>query len=238
VEIYRGTLGNGGGLLTHAFFAQSRPDVAGTFGRADWDASGWAAILPTNALPPGNNLVSVYVPSLAKGWWYKQISVAVSPSATTRAAPPAQGFDISFPQCRAPEPTAPAFAVVGVNGGRAFSANPCLARQYVWALTSVSPVQPRVAFYMNTGNPGPDASPRWPTSGTTTPQPCDGLAADWEQIVGATAANAPFAALPNWRPGPRSGAEALSWCSRSVTGGKVLFVQYPAGVFDGNLPCP
>src|SRR6185503_8932716 len=37
-------------------------------------------------------------------------------------------------------------------------------------------VQPRVAFYMNTGNPGPEASTRWPRAGTLMPQPCDGSA--------------------------------------------------------------
>jgi hypothetical protein len=67
------------------------------------------------------------------------------------------------------------------------------------------------------------------------------LAADWEQIVGATSAadarNAPFAALPNWRPGARGGQDAPGWCSRSVSGGRVLFVQYPANGFDANLPC-
>ena len=231
--------------------------------------------------------------------------------------PAAQGFDISFPQCGSPEPVLPAFAVVGVNGGRAFTANPCLARQYVWALGAASPVQPRVAFYMNTGNPGPEASARWPSAGSPAPQPCDGswsagcafdygwlaaadawsrarsvagdgaslapwwldvesanswsentttnaaslqgamaylrsvnvavvgiyaLAADWEAIVGAPSAdapqNAPFATLPNWRPGAQSRAEALTWCPRTVTGGRVLFVQYPQNGFDGNLPCP
>src|SRR5437870_5015394 len=45
VEIYLGTMGNGGAHLTHAFFARERPDVAGTFGRPDWAASGWSAIL-------------------------------------------------------------------------------------------------------------------------------------------------------------------------------------------------
>ena len=67
------------------------------------------------------------------------------------------------------------------------------------------------------------------------------LAADWEEIVGATDAssprNGPFAGLSNWRPGPQSRDDALSWCSRSVTGGRVVFVQFPSGGFDGNLPC-
>jgi hypothetical protein len=262
-------------------------------------------------------VVSVYAHSPARGWWYKQVTLNVSAGATVRAAPPALGFDFSFPQCGGPEPNAPAFAVVGVNGGRAFSGNPCLARQYVWALTATSPVQPRVAFYMNTGNPGPETSTRWPRAGMSTPQPCDGswsaacaydygwlaaqdayararsvagdgaavvpwwldveaanswsndvttnaadlqgaieylrsvnvgtvgiytLAADWESIVGAPSPtapqNAPFSPLPNWRPGSRSSTDALNWCGRTVTGGHVAFVQYPANGFDANLPCP
>src|SRR5205823_13853627 len=108
-----------------------RPDVAQAFERADWTASGWSAAVSTNALLPGTNLLTVYAHSPAKGWWYQQVRVTVDASATTRAAPSAQGFDISFPQCGEPEPASPAFSVVGVNGGRAFTGNPCLARQYV-----------------------------------------------------------------------------------------------------------
>ena len=174
VEIYLGTLGNGGTPITQAFFAQSRPDVAATFGRPDWAASGWTAAIPSAALVPGTNLVSVYAHAPAKGWWYKQVALQVSPSATPRRPLAGLGFDISYPQCGGPDPSAPAFAIVGVNGGRAFSTNPCLAHQYVWATTASSPVQPHVGFYMNTGNPGPDLSPRWPPAGTTSPQPCDG----------------------------------------------------------------
>ena len=317
VEIFLGSMGNGGTLLSHAFLARDRPDVAATLGRPDWLASGWTALVPTNSLVPGSNVISVYAHSPVKGWWYRQVTVNLSPAATTRAAPADQGFDISFPQCDGPTPNAPAFSVVGVNGGRAFTGNPCLARQYVWALGAVSPVHPKVAFYMNTGNPGPEASTRWPAAGTTVPRACDGswsvacafdygwlsardayarahsvagdgaalapwwldvevanswspdaatnaaslqgaiaylrsanvgvvgiyaLAADWEEIVGAPSAdapqNAPFADLPNWRPGPSTAEGALTWCSRTVTGGRVVFVQFPASGFDGNLPCP
>ncbi len=316
VEIFLGTLGNGGTLLTHAYFAQTRADVAATFGRADWELSGWTAIVPTTALAPGPNVLSVYVHTPGKGWWYSQLTINVAAAATTRPAPSSQGFDISFPQCGGPEPAAPAFAIVGVNGGRAFTANPCLAREYIWALGAASPVQPRVGFYMNTGNPGPQASANWPPAGTMNPRACDGswsidcaydygwfaardayarahaaagetaalahwwldvevanswstdttsnaaslagaidylrsvnvavtgiyaLGADWEEIVGAASAadprNAPFAPLPNWRPGARSAQDALTWCSRSVSGGRVVFVQFPTGGFDGNLPC-
>lgn len=317
VEVFLGTMGNGGSLLAHPFVARDRPDVARAFGRPDWSASGWSAAVPTGMLVPGDNLLSVYAHSPAKGWWYRTVRVTIGPAATTRGATPGVGFDISFPQCGEPEPNAPAFAIVGVNGGRAFTGNPCLARQYVWALSGTSAVQPRAAFYMNTGNPGPEASSRWPRADTRAPQACDGswsaacaydygwlaaqdayararsvagdgaalspwwldvesanswsqdvttnsadlqgaidylhsanvgsvgiyaLAADWEQIVGAVAAgapqNAPFALLPNWRPGPSVSAEAASWCSRSVTGGRVVFVQYPFNGFDANLVCP
>src|SRR5205085_1400646 len=40
------------------------------------------------------------------------------------------GVDVSWPQCNGGIPTlAPGFAVVGVNGGRPFSDNPCLGEQ-------------------------------------------------------------------------------------------------------------
>jgi hypothetical protein len=316
VEVYLGTLGNGGTLLTHAFFAQDRPDVAAALGHPDWQRSGWTAVFPSAALVPGNNLLTVYAHSPEKGWWYRQVTLSVAAAATPRRAPTEVGFDISFPQCGGAEPSAPAFAIVGVNGGRAFSANPCLAREYIWATTATSPVQPHVGFYMNTGNPGPEASLRWPRPGTATPRPCDGswspacafdygwlaaedayararsvaggaaavgtwwldvesanswsentgsnsaalqgalaylrsvgvgtlgiyaLAADWETVIGASSAaaseNAPFGGLPNWRPGARADVDAQSWCTRSVTGGRVMFVQYPSGGFDGNSPC-
>jgi hypothetical protein len=318
VEVFLGVMGNGGVPLAHAFFAQSRPDVGAALGNPYWTASGWTAVFNASALLPGSNTLSVYAHTPNRGWWYRQVSVSVAPQATARTAPPSVGFDISFPQCAGPEPAGSAFGIVGVNGGRSFTANPCLAREYVWALGSLSPSQPHVSFYMNTGNPGPEVSTHWPAAGTTSPQPCDGswspscaydygwsaaedayararevagegakldpwwldvetanswsmdtttnsadlqgaidylrstgvasvgiyaLAADWEEIVGAPAANAPqnapFAALPTWRPGPHSAAEAPTWCARTVTGGHILFVQYPApGGLDANFVCP
>ncbi len=64
---------------------------------------------------------------------------------------PTRGYDISYPQCGAPYPANPAFGIVGVNGGRVFSVNPCLASQITWGGGA------KTELYVNTGNPGPGA---------------------------------------------------------------------------------
>ena len=44
------------------------------------------------------------------------------------------GWDISYPQCGGPYPEgASTYAIIGVNGGRAFKHNRCLAHQWQWA---------------------------------------------------------------------------------------------------------
>src|ERR1700716_3615906 len=55
------------------------------------------------------------------------------------------GYDVSYPQCPglvvAPDG---AFGIVGVNGGKAFTYNPCLSREY-----KAAPRPP--SLYINTG---------------------------------------------------------------------------------------
>lgn len=76
-----------------------------------------------------------------------------------------RGFDISYPQCGGAYPANPAFGIVGVNGGRVFGVNPCLASQITWGGGVLT------ELYANTGNPGPALSSFWPV-GQTTPKVC------------------------------------------------------------------
>ena len=62
-----------------------------------------------------------------------------------------RAYDVSWPQCGETLPSRADAAIVGVNGGKPYEENPCLAEQFRWAASSTS--QP--AFYMNTANPGP-----------------------------------------------------------------------------------
>jgi hypothetical protein len=316
VEIFVGSM-ESGRPLGHALLQQSRPDVGAALKNPFWAAAGWTANVSTVGLPPGANTLSVYVHMPNKGWWLRQVSVSLRPTqaAPSVPRPSPYGNDISFPQCpTGAEPVLPAFGIVGVNGGRPFSANPCLARQFVWALTSTSSTQPRVSLYMNTANPGPGVSPYWPPAGTTAPRACDGswsaecafdygwlsaqdafgravgvmggpVAAqaawwldveqanswapetatnaaalqgaiaylqaqkiasigiystltDWEVLIGMPTAGGPFGGLPNWRPGAANAQEAPSWCARTVTGGRVRYVQFQNAGFDTNFICP
>jgi hypothetical protein len=87
----------------------------------------------------------------------------------------ATGYDISYPQCGSSYPSGQAFGVVGVNGGLANDANPCLSSELSWALTSpglTAPVQPAASMYINTADPGPGtrkhAIADWPSTGTSS----------------------------------------------------------------------
>jgi hypothetical protein len=87
---------------------------------------------------------------------------------------PTSGYDISYPQCAGAYPENPRFGIVGVNGGLANNANPCVADELRWARTAPGqrqPAQPQLSLYINTGNPGAGVSD-WPRGGTT---PADGV---------------------------------------------------------------
>ena len=93
-----------------------------------------------------------------------------SPRRTYRAVAP--GYDVSYPQCGGALPVGASFGVVGVDGGRPYDPNPCLAEQISWALAGGRP-----SYYVNTANPGPKLSSHWPL-GQTTPRRCTRAAPD------------------------------------------------------------
>jgi hypothetical protein len=70
-----------------------------------------------------------------------------SQSAGTEA-PGAVGYDISWPQCSGALPAPSTLAIVGVNGGSAFTTNPCFAREAAWAGLNLS-------VYINLNAPDP-----------------------------------------------------------------------------------
>ena len=101
-----------------------------------------------------------------------------------------RGFDVSYPQCGSALPGGADFAVVGVDGGRPFDVNPCLAEQIAWARTFGRP-----SYYVNTANPGPRLSDHWPL-GQRSPRTCERPRPDSEACAfdyGVNAAKDAFA---------------------------------------------
>jgi hypothetical protein len=89
-----------------------------------------------------------------------ELPPAVTPAPSVTPAADLPGIDVSWPQCGAELPTELGFAIVGVNGGRVYTPNPCLgassaASQLAWA-------GPNADLYLNTANPGPGISGFWP----------------------------------------------------------------------------
>jgi hypothetical protein len=98
----------------------------------------------------------------------------------TGSPSPSAGYDVSSPQCSASYPSSPLFAIVGVNGGLANNANPCLRDELSWARNATGekrgPTQPPVSLYLVTANPGGQHVADWPSGGTApTYGACNGL---------------------------------------------------------------
>jgi hypothetical protein len=87
IQIFQGTMDAGGKMLANAIIAQNRPDVAAALGNPYWAASGFSAVIPSGALSAGPQMLSVYVHTGGKGWWYKQVPVTVSSTGAPAAAP-------------------------------------------------------------------------------------------------------------------------------------------------------
>ncbi|HEU5405346.1 MAG TPA: hypothetical protein VFU52_04625 [Gaiellaceae bacterium] len=95
---------------------------------------------------------------------------------------PTTGYDASYPQCSASYPSNPLFGIVGVNGGLANNANPCLSGELHWARDTPGQKRPKqlpLSLYIDTGNPGGHHVADWPRGGTApTFGSCNGLLTD------------------------------------------------------------
>jgi len=92
---------------------------------------------------------------------------------------PSVGYDASYPQCSGSYPSSPRFGIVGVNGGLANNANPCIGSELLWARNAPGqkrPKQPALSLYIDTGNPGAHHVANWPSAGTAPSYgACNGL---------------------------------------------------------------
>ena len=99
-----------------------------------------------------------------------------------RGSSPTTGYDASYPQCSGPYPSNPLFGIVGVNGGLANNANPCISGELHWAGNAPGqkrPKQPPLSLYIDTGNPGGHQVADWPSGGTAPAYgSCNGLLTD------------------------------------------------------------
>ncbi|HJQ44106.1 MAG TPA: hypothetical protein VJ831_13540 [Jatrophihabitantaceae bacterium] len=97
------------------------------------------------------------------------------------------GNDISYPQCGRTYPSGQAFAIVGVNGGKASTFNNCFGSEVAWAQTSSGASnQPRLQLYVNTGNPGDVLQQYnvtdWPTTSVTA-DPYGSCSGTWQDTL-------------------------------------------------------
>jgi hypothetical protein len=57
----------------------------------------------------------------------------------------------------------------------------------------------------------------------------------WQTIMGSTSQ---FAGHPSWVPGASSLSGAKTNCAATITGGPVVYAQYPSSGFDADYACP
>jgi hypothetical protein len=123
--------------------------------------------------------------------------------------PAAQGYDVSFPQCGGGLPQPLDFGVIGVNDGRAFTENPCLATEGAWS-------SPSTSLYMNINAP-PSGAPQ----GTTGP-------------AGACTGNHTGCMAYNY--GYNAAVDAFAYASREGTAGTVWWLDVEtANNWDSNV---
>ena len=144
---------------------------------------------------------------------------------------PTAGNDVSYPQCGTTLPSAPAFGIVGVNGGLANDLNPCLGpsssypsyvqSELYWTLaqsTGAATPQAKASVYVNTADPGnfygrtPIAD--WPTSGTTPYGTCSTTTVTERHRTYTVGADSTACA---WQYGYDKATQDVSWLSGAAS---------------------
>jgi len=89
VQVFNGLIDGGGSLLASGIVGQNRPDVAGALGNGFWAASGFSVQVPGTSVQPGITVLSLYVHTPARGWWYRNFYLSASAVSTPAAPSPA-----------------------------------------------------------------------------------------------------------------------------------------------------
>ena len=139
---------------------------------------------------------------------------------------PTTGNDLSYPACGSTFPSAPAFGIVGVDGGLANDLNPCLGpsssypsyseSELYWAVASSTgaAAQPKASLYVNTADPGDvyngTAVADWPTSSISSDPygTCTTTAVSTSSGLETLGANTPGCA---WQYGYDMATQDVSW---------------------------
>ena len=77
IQVYLGTREQGGALVAHPTIGLGRPDVAAALNNPYFASSGFSGTVSAASIPAGDQVLSIYIHTPAKGWWYKQVNVAI-----------------------------------------------------------------------------------------------------------------------------------------------------------------
>jgi hypothetical protein len=161
------------------------------------------------------------------------------------------GNDISYPQCGRSFPTAPAFAIVGLNGGLANTLNRCFGpsssypsyaqSELYWAVATATgaTTQPKASLYMNTADPGNvyngTVIADWPVSSTSS-DPYGACMTTTVTTSSGTHTVGQNSQACAWQYGDNRAAQDATWLSSAATAINAQESAHPVSKLPGNYP--
>lgn len=161
------------------------------------------------------------------------------------------GNDISYPQCGRSFPAAPAFGIVGLNGGLANNLNRCFGpsssypsytqSELYWAVATATgaTTQPKASLYVNTADPGNvyngSVIADWPQSSTASDPygACTTTTVTTSTGTYIVGANSQACA---WQYGYNRAAQDATWLSSAATVIDAQESAHPVSSQPGNYP--